>query len=155
MKILKLNHCSMELSDYNLTFVHIKGTHNILANVISRLRTLDTYREPTENPKTAALNNTKECTAEVAANKIQTLSTHTLCAKQRKDINCRNLASQSCHKTECFHPVMMSTESLLQKQQYVHGLKHDVAVAPLSYQQFSMGSTIPRDSKEPFIPSKQ
>ena len=55
----------MKLSDYNLTFIHIKGTDNISSNAISRLRTLDIYMEPIENPKTAALNNTEEYIAEV------------------------------------------------------------------------------------------
>ena len=53
----KLGPWSMELSDYNLTFIHIKGTENILADTISRLKTLNIYMKPLENPKT--LNNTE------------------------------------------------------------------------------------------------
>ena len=76
MKIPMLDHWSMKLSDYNLTFVHMKGTDNILADAISRLKMLDIYMEPLENPNIAALNNTEKCIAEVVANKLQTLSTH-------------------------------------------------------------------------------
>ena len=43
MKIPKLNCVSIELSDYNLNFLHIKGQDNILADAISRLKTLDIY----------------------------------------------------------------------------------------------------------------
>ena len=50
-KIPKLNHWSMELSDYNITFVHIKGSNNILTDAISRLNALDIYKDPLENKK--------------------------------------------------------------------------------------------------------
>ena len=49
----------MELTDYNLTFVHIKGNDNILVDAISRLKTLDTYIEPMENGKTDEPRNTE------------------------------------------------------------------------------------------------
>ena len=53
--------------------------------------------------------------------------------QQKKDTNCRNLAAKSCHKNiNSFNPVMISTGSLLQKQQNVNGFKHDVIVAPHS-----------------------
>ena len=61
MKIPKLDYWSMKLSDYNLTFVCIEGTDNILVYAISSLKTLDIYMEPLENPKIAAFNNTEEC----------------------------------------------------------------------------------------------
>ena len=70
MKIPKLDHWLVELTDYDLTFVYIRGTGNILAD--TRLKTLDIYIEPLENPKTAASNNTEECITQVVANKIQT-----------------------------------------------------------------------------------
>ena len=57
MKIHKLEHWSIELSDYNLTFFYIKGTDDILADTISRLKMPKMYME---NPKTATLNNTEE-----------------------------------------------------------------------------------------------
>ena len=75
MKILKLDYWSLELSDYNLTFVHIKGTDNILVDAIFRVKTLNICLEPLENQKKTALYNTEECIAEVTTNQIQTLST--------------------------------------------------------------------------------
>ena len=93
-------------------------------DAISRLRWWKIYIEPIENPKTAALRNT----AEVVANKIQTLSTDRLHAEQKKETNYRNLAAQS-HCKNSFNLDMISVDGLPQKQQYIHGLKHDVVIA--------------------------
>ena len=69
----------------------------------------------------------------MVANKIQTLSTDRLLAKQKKEINGRNLAVQSqCKNRKSFNPVMISTDGLLQKLQYIHGLKHYLVVTPHS-----------------------
>ena len=114
----------MELSDYRITSVHIKGSNNILADAISR------SRDPLENPKTTVANDTDECITYVLTNKLQTLSKDKLHAEQRKDITCRNLAVQSYHKNRnSFNLVMNSADGLLQKQQYKHGLIHDVIIA--------------------------
>ena len=64
MKVPKLDHWPIELSDYNLFFVHIKGSNNILVDAISRLKTLDIYRDPLENPKSTAAIETEECATE-------------------------------------------------------------------------------------------
>ena len=67
----------MALSDYNLKSIHIKGSNSTLADVISRLKTLDIYKVPLDNPKTS---HTKTCIAEIVGNNIQTLSIDNLCA---------------------------------------------------------------------------
>ena len=72
MKIPMLYHWSMELSDYNLTFVYIKGSNNILADAVSRLKPLNIYKDPLENPKSTATNDREKCIAEVVKNNIQT-----------------------------------------------------------------------------------
>ena len=41
----------MKLSDYNLKFVHIMGKNNILSDAISRLKTLDIYKDLMDYPK--------------------------------------------------------------------------------------------------------
>ena len=110
----------MELSYYSLTFVHIKASNNILADAISRIKTLDIYRDPLQYPTTTVINDIEECIAEVVATKIQTFSSDRLCAEQKKDINCRNLAEQLHNKSRnSFNPVMISADGLLQKQ-YIH-----------------------------------
>ena len=45
IKIPKLNRWSMELADYNISSIHIKGKHNILADAFSRLKTLSIYKK--------------------------------------------------------------------------------------------------------------
>ena len=124
----------MELSDYNLTFAHIKGSNNILGDAISKVKTLDIYRDPLENPKLAATRDTEECIAEVVTNNIQTVSVDRLWTEQRKDINCRNLAAHLYHKNkDSFNSLMISAEGILQKQQCIHRLKHDVIIVPHFY----------------------
>ena len=41
----------MELEDYNITFIHIKGSNNILADALSRLKMLAFYKDPIEDAK--------------------------------------------------------------------------------------------------------
>ena len=41
-------------------FVHIKGKHNVLADAISRLKTLNIYEDPLENTETQVFNNTQQ-----------------------------------------------------------------------------------------------
>ena len=48
MKIAKLDRWVMLLQEYDITFVHIRGKDNILANAISRLHTIDIYEKAIE-----------------------------------------------------------------------------------------------------------
>ena len=48
MKIAKLDRRAMLLQETNITFVHIKGKDNILADAISRLCIMDIYENPIE-----------------------------------------------------------------------------------------------------------
>ena len=41
----------MELAGYNLTFIHIKSKNRMLADAITRLNTLNIYKEPLETQK--------------------------------------------------------------------------------------------------------
>ena len=84
MAIPKLNHWSMELSDYSLMLVYIKGSNIILGDAISRLKRLGIYKEPLDKPKTS---NTMICNAEMVSSEIQTLSADQACAKQKRDIH--------------------------------------------------------------------
>ena len=49
IKVNEVNHCSLELSDHNLTFVYIKENDNILADAIFRLKMLEMYMKLIEN----------------------------------------------------------------------------------------------------------
>ena len=49
MKIAKLDRWAMLLQEYDITFLHIRGKDNILADAISQLHTINIYEEPIEN----------------------------------------------------------------------------------------------------------
>ena len=62
-------------------FVQIKGSNNILADAISRLKTLDIYKEPSDNPNTS---DTMTCIEEMVSSDIQTLRIDKLHAEQER-----------------------------------------------------------------------
>ena len=56
-----------------------------------------------------------------------------LCTEQKQDTIYKKLTSQLCHsKKGNTKSIIMSVNGILQKQQYIHGLKHDVTIAPQS-----------------------
>ena len=55
MKIVKLDRWAMLLQEYDVTFVHIKGKDNILADAISRLHTIDIYEKAIETQHSHAI----------------------------------------------------------------------------------------------------
>ena len=58
MKIAKLDRWAMLLQVYDITFVHIKGKDNILADAICRLYTLDIYEKAIETKHSPAVKTT-------------------------------------------------------------------------------------------------
>ena len=94
----------MVLADYNIMFVHIKGKKNVLADAIFKLKTLNIYEEPLENPKAQVVNNIQLVVAEICATNMHTISTRMLC---------NILASQIHHGTKkSFKSVTMSAHSI-------------------------------------------
>ena len=55
MKIAKVDRWAMLLQEYDITFVHIKGKDNILADAISRLCTIDNYKKAIETQHSCAV----------------------------------------------------------------------------------------------------
>ena len=49
----------MKLAENNSMFVHIKGKNNVLADAVSRLKTLHIYKEPVKNPKIPVVSSTQ------------------------------------------------------------------------------------------------
>ena len=100
MKIAKLDRWVMLLQEYDITFVHIKGKNNILANAISRLSTIDIYEKATETPHSYAvktanpqLDDTVEQIQHVNSSPLpQTLNMNstTLHTLQKQDKFCKN-----------------------------------------------------------------
>ena len=69
----------------------------------------------------------------VHTNDMHTISTTMLQTEQKWNMPGKKLASKLCHsKKSSFKSVIMSTNGILQKQQYTHGLKHDITIAPYS-----------------------
>ena len=72
IKLPKHNRWSIELEDYNITFVHITGKKNVLVDTISRLKSLNLYKEPLESPKTSVLSNIQENVMEICVTYMHT-----------------------------------------------------------------------------------
>ena len=67
---------------------------------------------------------------EVLPTNMHIVSTTLVCTEQKWDMTCQKLASQLCHNNKSnFNSVTMSANGILQKQQYVHVLKHDITMA--------------------------
>ena len=73
----------MELAYYSIMFILIKGKHNILADIISRLKKLNIYKEPLENPKVQVINNMQQVVTEVYATSMHTIGIDMLCNEQK------------------------------------------------------------------------
>ena len=121
------------LADYNISFMHIKGKHNILADAISKLKMLNIYEEPLENPKVQIVSNSQSVVMEICATSMHTVDTNMLCNEQKWDKTFKKLASQVRHSNKnSFKPVTLSANGISQKHQYVHSLQHDVTIVPCS-----------------------
>ena len=85
-----------------------------------------------KNLNTHIVSNTKENVTEIWATDIHNLSMSILCTEKKWNKMCRKLASQIwCGNKSSFKSVIMSAIGILQKQ-YIHGLKHDITIAPHS-----------------------
>ena len=99
MKIVKLDRWVMLLQEYDITFVHIRGKDNILADAISRLCTINTYEEAIENHHLPVTQTTTQVDEKVeqlqhidSSQSLQLLSMNstTLYALQKQDKFCKN-----------------------------------------------------------------
>ena len=90
VKIPKVNRWSMDLVDYNITFVHIKGKPNILEDVISRCKMLNIYEELSENPKAQIVSNSQLSVMEICATSMHTIDINTLHNEQKWDKMCKS-----------------------------------------------------------------
>ena len=73
----------MELSDYNIMFMHIKGKYNILEDTMSRLKMLNIYKQLLEDSKVQVVNNMQQVMTEVCATSVHTIGNDMLHIKQR------------------------------------------------------------------------
>ena len=104
----------MELADYNPMVVHIKGKNYGLVDAIFRLKTLNIYKEPMQNPKIQVANNTQEIVMEICATNMDNISTSILCTEQLWDKPCRKLATQiCCGNKSSFKSVIISVSGIV------------------------------------------
>ena len=104
MKIAKLDRWAMLRQEYNITFVHIKGKDNILADAISRLCVLDIYEKTIEtqhSPTIQPPRTQQEGTIDLIQNIDSTplpqslnMSSATLQMLQKQDKFCKNKANE-------------------------------------------------------------
>ena len=77
MKIAKLDRWAMLLQEYDITFVHIRGKDNILADAISRLCTINVYNDAVENKQHHSLDTQDTTHSSKEAKNIQLLDSAT------------------------------------------------------------------------------
>ena len=74
MKIAKLDGWAMLLQEYDITFVHIRGKDNILADAISRLCTINVYKVVIEDKQHHLLGSQNASHSSAKAEQIQQLN---------------------------------------------------------------------------------
>ena len=89
----------MLLQEYEITFVHIRGKDNILADTISRLCTINVYEEAIEDhhlPKAHTTTHTDEKVEQFqnlnssTSPQLINMNSTTLCNLQKQDKFCKN-----------------------------------------------------------------
>ena len=129
MKTQKLDRWALELSDYNLNFVHIKGNDNMLADTISHQKSKNLYDELLQDPKTLhcqdiSLVMTKH------PNPDSPITTELLVEEQKKDEQGGTLAAE-LHKprhTKIKHFMYLDKNDMLCKSVIIQGQPSEVIV---------------------------
>ena len=139
MKIAKLDRWAMLLQEYDIPFVHIKGKDNILADVISRLCTINAYDDAVENKQyhslgtqgTAHSSKTAKNTELVDSTTPQQLlniSTTTLRNLQKQDKFCKNKVHElHANVNDKFY---LNNDSTLKCKIIVNNLEVNTTVVP-------------------------
>ena len=139
MKIANLERWVMLLQEYDITFVHIRGKDNILADAISRLHTINVYEEAIEDKQCHLLGSQNATHSNAKAEQIQHLdsstllqllnmNTTTLCNLQKQDKFCKN----KVHKLHASvnDRFYLNTDSILKLKVIINNLEVNTTVIP-------------------------
>ena len=111
-KTAKLDRWAVLLQEYDITFVHIRGKDNILADAIPRLCTIDIYEKAIETQHshvtkiaTTQLHETVGQIQHVSSSpllQLLNMNSTTLCTLQKQDKFCKNKICE-LHSGICQH----------------------------------------------------
>ena len=130
----------MLLQEYDITFVHIRGKDNILADAISRLHTIDIYEKAVETQHshaakttTTQLDETVEQIQHVNSSPLPeslNMNSTTLCTLQKQDKFCKNKVCKlhSGVESSCY----LNTDSILKHTLIINNLEVSTTVVPLA-----------------------
>ena len=131
MKIAKLDRWTMLLQEYDITFVHIRGNDNILADAISWLHTINVYDDAVENKQHHSLGTQNTAHSSRKAKNIQQLldiSTTTLMNLQKQDKFCNNRVCEI--HTNIKDKFYLNNESILKHKIIVNNHEVNTTVVP-------------------------
>ena len=140
IKIAKLDRWAMLLQEYDITFVHIKGKDNILADAISTLCTIDIYKKAIESQHSHAvkttnkqLDKTVEQIHHVDSSPLpQTLNMNstTLSTLQKQDKFCKNKVRELHSGIDS--SFYLNNDSILKQTLIINNLEVCSTVVPLA-----------------------
>ena len=140
MKIAKLDRWAMLLQEYDITFAHIKGKDNILADAISRLCTIDIYEKTIETQHLHAVKTTTPQLDETVEQIKHANSSHLLQSLNMNSTTVHTLQKQDkfCKNKVCeLHSGIDSTfylnsDSILKQSLIINNLEVCITVVLLA-----------------------
>ena len=140
MKIAKLDRWAMLLQGYDITFVHIKGKDNILADAIYRLCTIGIYEKAIETQHSHTVKTTttqldetvKQIQHVDSSLLLQSLNMNyiTLCTLQRQDKFCKNKVCELHLGIDS--SFYLNNDSILKQSLIINNLEVCTTVVPLA-----------------------
>ena len=141
MKIAKLDRWVMLLQDYDITFVHIRGKDNILADAIPRVCTINVYNDAVENKQHHSLSTQDTTHSSKEAKNIQlpnsatppqllNISTTTLRNLQKQAKFCKNRVHElHANINDKFY---LNNDNILKCKIIVNNLEDNTTVVPFT-----------------------
>ena len=139
MKIAILDRWAMLLQEYDIKFIHVKGRDNILADTISRLCTIDIYKDPavvkskdclvlTTQPESSKTTDDVQLLDAGTAQQLLNITTKTLRRLLKQDKFCKKKVYeiQTCTHDELY----LNSENILKREVIVNNLEVNAIIIP-------------------------